>query len=191
MTLHWMHSFNNWDLKTYNRNFGINLSTSWNMASIDGRLGDANGAITYSWFNTGYYVPLPKMTENTIIFGGGEPLMQKEALIELVSYAHEKGFRTSLATSGYEMDEETVKRLCNVGLDYVAFTLYSLHSKTQDFLRGVKGSVRNVKSAIRFFATHKPEVEIAIDTVLMEPNRKDIIKLTKWVKRHSHISLWY
>jgi MoaA/NifB/PqqE/SkfB family radical SAM enzyme len=124
----------------------------------------------------------------TIIFGGGEPLLYKEKVAALIHYAHTKGFRTSLATSGYYLDKETVLKLRNAGLDYIALTLYSLNPKTQDFLRGVKGSLRRVKKAIRYLNQYAPAVEIAIDTVLMEPNREEIVALTRWVQKHKSIS---
>jgi MoaA/NifB/PqqE/SkfB family radical SAM enzyme len=124
----------------------------------------------------------------TIIFGGGEPLLYKERLAALIQYAHEKGFRTSLATSGYDLDKETVRALANAGLDYLALTLYSLKPKTQDFLRGVPGSLRRVKKAIKWFSLYGPQVEIAIDTVLMGPNMREVIDLTRWVQRSRHIS---
>ena len=124
----------------------------------------------------------------TIIFGGGEPLLYKEELLTLIDYARHKGFRTSLATSGYYMDRVMVERLCDAGLNYIAFTLYSLSSRTQDFLRGVKGSVRKVKAAAAHFAHYNPQVEIAIDTVLMEPSRTHLTQLTKWVQMQKHIS---
>lgn len=124
----------------------------------------------------------------TIIFGGGEPLLHKERLETLIRYANEKGFRTSLATSGYEMDKETALKLAHAGLDYLALTLYSLRPKTQDFLRGVPGSLQRVKKTIRWFSRYAPNVEIAIDTVLMGPNMREIVDLTRWVQRNKHIS---
>ncbi len=124
----------------------------------------------------------------TIIFGGGEPLLDKEKLLNLMSYASQKGFRISLATSGYYMDEATVKQLCGAGLHYCAFSLYSLSDKKQSYLRGVKGSVKRVKNAVKYFSRYGPHVEIAIDTVLMEPNRRHILKLTEWVKNNKAVS---
>jgi len=124
----------------------------------------------------------------TIIFGGGEPLLYKEQLATLIQYAHEKGFRTSLATSGYHLDKDMVRKLSNAGLDYLALTLYSLNSKTQDYLRGVKGSIKRIKKAMRWFAHYGPHVEIAIDTVLMEPNKNEIIDLVRWVQKNKYLS---
>ncbi|MBU1863706.1 MAG: radical SAM protein [Candidatus Omnitrophica bacterium] len=128
------------------------------------------------------------LTGFTVIFGGGEPLLFKDELLVLIAYAHNKGFRTSLATSGYHMTEEAVKELCAAGLDYIAFSVYSLNGRKQDFLRGVPSSLKKVKEAIALFSQHGSHVEIAIDTVLMEPNRKDIVRLTKWVLKHKNIS---
>lgn len=124
----------------------------------------------------------------TVVFGGGEPLLQRDTLVDLIAYAKTKGFRTSLATSGYELNRDTIERLAEAGLDYIALTLYSLREKTQKKLRGVPYSGKRVKQAIALIDRFAPQIEIAIDTVLMEPNRRDIIKLTKWVLRDKRIS---
>ncbi len=123
----------------------------------------------------------------TLIFGGGEPLLYKEKLAFLICYAKSKGFRTSLATSGYFLDLETVHKLSGAGLDYIALTLYSLDSDVQDFIRGVKGSLKKVKRAIKWLSKYT-DIEIAVDTVLMGPNVDTIIPMTEWVLKNKAVS---
>ena len=123
-----------------------------------------------------------------VIFGGGEPLLYKDKLITLVKYAAEKGFRTSLATSGYLMDEETAYALGQAGLDYIAFTVYSLDKKKHDEIRRTDGALQMVKKSVEWLSKLAPQVEIAVDTVIMKPNLRDLIKLTEWVKKDKRLS---
>ncbi len=122
-----------------------------------------------------------------VIFGGGEPLRLPDMLVELLGYCARQGFRTSLATSAYDLTEELAKQLCDSGLNNIALTLYSTDAQIHDFLRGIKGSYRRVMEAIESLRRHKTNLEVAIDTVIMGPNMEDIVPLTDWVQQNGTI----
>lgn len=122
-----------------------------------------------------------------IIFGGGEPFLYPDLLLELITFSHKRGFRTSLATSGYFIDEKMAKRLIESGLDYIAFTLYSLNKETHNFLRGMPDSHQKVLKAIDYLSGLKSKIEIAIDTVVMQPNLRELLDLGRWVSNDKRI----
>ena len=124
----------------------------------------------------------------TVIFGGGEPLLFLDTLTELINFCHQKGFRTSLATSGYLMDETVARRLVDSGLNYIALTLYSLKEETHNFLRGMPDAYKRLMQAVTYLDKFsKSSLEIAIDTVIMAPNLDGILDLTNWVIRDDRI----
>jgi len=122
-----------------------------------------------------------------IIFGGGEPLLFPDTLIELISFCRKYNLRTSLATSGYFINEEMAERLVSSGLDYIALTLYSLNKDTHNFLRGMPDSYDRLMHAVKYLDGLHSKLEIAIDTVIMAPNLKEIIGLTEWVRQDARI----
>lgn len=122
-----------------------------------------------------------------VIFGGGEPLLFPDMLMELISFCHERGLRTSLATSGYFINKEMAQRLVSSGLDYIALTLYSLNKNTHNFLRGMPDSYERLMQAIGYLDSLRTKLEIAIDTVIMAPNLKEIIELARWINKDTRI----
>ena len=81
----------------------------------------------------------------TIVFGGGEPLLFPEELIELILFSSKIGFRTALATSGHTINERFADRLAKSGLNNIDLTIFSLADNVHDFLRGVDGSLAKVQ----------------------------------------------
>ncbi len=122
-----------------------------------------------------------------VIFGGGEPLLFPDTLTELIAHCHAYGIRTSLATSGYFIDEKMAERLVSSGLDYLALTLYSFKKETHNFLRGVSDSYERLQRAIGYLASLQSALEIAIDTVIMAPNVKELLDLTHWVRQDKRL----
>lgn len=122
-----------------------------------------------------------------VIFGGGEPLLFSDTLVELISFCRERGLRTSLATSGYFINEEMAQRLVSSGLDYIALTLYSLNKNTHNFLRGMPDSYERLMQAVGYLDSLRSKLEIAVDTVIMAPNLKEIIELARWVSQDARI----
>ncbi|MHB8154983.1 MAG: radical SAM protein [Candidatus Omnitrophota bacterium] len=122
-----------------------------------------------------------------MIFGGGEPLLFPDKLIELINFSHRNGFRTSLATSGYFIDEKCAQRLVESGLNYIALTLYSLNKETHNYLRGKPDSYEKLMQAIIYLDKFRSSLEIAIDTVIMAPNLFELLTLANWVKKDHRI----
>ena len=82
-----------------------------------------------------------------ILFSGGEPLMRRD-LIELASYAVQKGMRAVISTNGTLITKEMAKKLKEVGLSYVGVSVDGLE-EIHDRFRGKKGAFRDAIAGIR------------------------------------------
>jgi len=122
-----------------------------------------------------------------IIFGGGEPLLFPDMLMKLIAFCKNNRIRTSLATSAYLLDKQIAEDLVSSGLDYIALTLYSLNEKTHNLLRGMPDSHQKVLKAIEYLSEYQNHPEIAIDTVIMDPNIDELLDLARWVIQDKRI----
>jgi pyruvate formate lyase activating enzyme len=71
---------------------------------------------------------------DAIVISGGEPTLQKDAVIEIARYAKEKGFPVKIDTNGThpEVIEELIK---NNLIDYVAIDVKCRFDKYRDFVK--------------------------------------------------------
>lgn len=130
-----------------------------------------------------------EVSPNFIVsFGGGEPLLFPEDLIELVAFSSALGFTTALSTSGHTIDREYAERLAKNGLDYINLTIFSLSNSTHDFLRGVNGSLGRVLKAIDYLERFNETLKIGINTIIMKPSLDSLLELTEWVNNDSRLS---
>jgi radical SAM protein with 4Fe4S-binding SPASM domain len=115
-----------------------------------------------------------------ITFSGGEPELKIEDVMEYVKTSKEQGIKSiSLATRGYGIDEEVLRKLYELGLTDIVVSLDSA-SEIQDEISGLPGTFRmsmnslkvakkinGLRSAINFtyfgpnFNQIKPVAEIA------------------------------
>jgi len=123
----------------------------------------------------------------TIVFGGGEPLLFPEELIELILFSSKIGFKTALATSGHTINERFADRLAKSGLNNIDLTIFSLSDNVHDFLRGVDGSLAKVLNAIRCLEQFSGTLNIGINTIVTKPSLEGLIELTEWVNNNTHL----
>ncbi|NIW14134.1 MAG: radical SAM protein, partial [Candidatus Thorarchaeota archaeon] len=74
----------------------------------------------------------------SLSFSGGEPLVRKD-FFEVMAYAKKKIPYVSVATNGTLLTKENVKKLKNVGVDYVEISLDGARNEVHDSFRGVIG----------------------------------------------------
>lgn len=115
-----------------------------------------------------------------IDFGGGEALMRKD-LLELVSYAKGLGFRNTIASNGYLIDEDMAQRIVDSGLDSIVLSLDSLKNEIHDRMRGVSGVAERVHNAIKYLRKYSKDIHIGICTIIMEQTLDGILDLAEWV----------
>lgn len=108
-----------------------------------------------------------------IAFSGGEPLMRRD-IFEVVGYAKEKGFFTSIATNGTVITREVARRMKDV-FDYAEISLDGFE-EVHDKFRGVPGAWRRTCEGI------KNSVAEGIDTcVALTATRYNLHEIPKLV----------
>lgn len=124
----------------------------------------------------------------TVAFGGGEPLLFPEMLIELISFCSALGFRTALATSGFTITKTYAQALSKSGLNNIDLTIFSLNPKTHDYIRGVPGSLQRTLDAIGYLGPFSDTLKIGVNTIIMKPSLHELLELTEWVNQDSRFT---
>jgi len=117
---------------------------------------------------------------------GGEPLL-REDIVDLIGLCSKNGFSSSMATNGYLLDREMVKRILDAGLKKIILSVASLKEETHDFFRGVAGSYAKLMEAIEHIRKYRPAEKIYVNTIIKDKNLEDIIDLVNWVQNSDFI----
>lgn len=83
----------------------------------------------------------------TMLFSGGEPLMRPD-ILQLASYASQKGLRCVLSTNGTLITENMARQIQEAGFVYVGISLDGMEA-THDKVRGKKGAFAEAMEGIR------------------------------------------
>ena len=105
-----------------------------------------------------------------ILFSGGEPLMRKD-LMELITYAKDKGLRAVISTNGTLITEEKAEELKQFGLSYVGISLDGLR-ETNDKFRGIEGAFDDALQGIRNCL--KLGIKVGLRFTINKRNAQDI-----------------
>ena len=108
-------------------------------------------------------VPYLKDVENVVLEGWGESLLHKD-LVECIELIKKEGARAGFVTSGAGLNEEYVRRLVRVGLDFIGFSLSGATPETHNRIRVNSDFVKLIES-IKLFRdltarTRKPRMHI-------------------------------
>lgn len=131
---------------------------------------------------------LPRLLDRRIdiIVTGGEPLL-KEDTLDLVALCSRMGYKISLQTNAFLIDEELAKKLADVGLWRIGISLYSLREEIHDFLHGRQGVYKKVFKAIDYLFKFAPSIGINIQTLIMDINLEDIVVMAEWVEKDERL----
>jgi len=105
-----------------------------------------------------------------VLFSGGEPLMHPH-IVELASYAVEKGMRAVISTNGTLITREIAKELKDIGLSYVGISLDGTE-KVHDRFRGQKGAFRAALTGLE--NAQKEEIKVGLRFTINRLNFQDI-----------------
>lgn len=122
-----------------------------------------------------------------IQFVGGEPLLKK-GIIDLIRFSADNGFSTVMTSNGFLIDKAMGEKLCDSGLDSISLSLDSHREEVHDYLRGAKGTYRNLMRAIDYLDRCRQGLDISIVTIIMEDNLDDLVKLATIVNKDSRLS---
>jgi 12,18-didecarboxysiroheme deacetylase len=116
-----------------------------------------------------------------ILFSGGEPLM-REDLMELITYARDKGLRAVISTNGTLITEEKAEELKKFGLSYVGISLDGLR-ETNDKFRGIEGAFDDALQGIR--NCQKVGIKVGLRFTINKRNAKDIPGIFKLIEEEN------
>ena len=116
-----------------------------------------------------------------ILFSGGEPLM-REDLMELITYARDKGLRAVISTNGTLITEEKAEELKKFGLSYVGISLDGL-KETNDKFRGIEGAFDDALQGIR--NCQKVGIKVGLRFTINKRNAKDIPGIFKLIEEEN------
>lgn len=105
-------------------------------------------------------------------FSGGEPLLYKNQLLELLDILHSDHTGLILITNGYYLDEPYIEKLRKYDWYWIQVSLDSYISDAHDSLRGLKGSFERATTAIRQLKSRG--LPVAISSVICNKNINDI-----------------
>lgn len=129
-------------------------------------------------------------TKYDIRLSGGEPFL-KENLLDLVGFIAKSGYRASLNTNAYLINEDAAKAIRDSGLWRICISLDSLDEDQQDFLRGKKGVYSRVMRAVEYLNKFCPALGINIQTIIMEQNLDALASIAEWVNQDERLDYIY
>ena len=115
----------------------------------------------------------------TIILTGGEP-MERSDIYSLIRYGKGAGLRMVMATCGYKIDDKSMAKLKEAGVEALSFSLDGATAATHDKFRGIDGAFDNVMAAAAIAKKH--HVRFQINTTISKINIDEIdgiIELTR------------
>ena len=115
-------------------------------------------------------------------FYGGEPLVHLH-IQEIVSYSTKIGLLPSLGTNAVLLDQKTVDRLYDSGLQSIIIGLYGL-ADNYDKYAGRKGQFEKLKRNLKYIKQRYSDVDITFAWLIMKPNcnTESIDKLWEFVQ---------
>jgi GeoRSP system radical SAM/SPASM protein len=117
----------------------------------------------------------------SINFGGGEPLLRKD-LLDIATYAHQKGLRVSMNSNGYLLDAERAKSLKAAGFSKVGISLDSHLPEVHDRFRGIPGS--HAKAVAALAHLQAAGIKTSLSTVICKINHTAVPELVAFARKN-------
>ena len=107
----------------------------------------------------------------TIILTGGEP-MERSDIYSLVRYGKGAGLRMVMATCGYLIDDKSIAKLKESGVEALSFSLDGATAAAHDDFRGVDGAFDSVMAAAAVAKKHR--LRFQINTTISKINFDEV-----------------
>jgi MoaA/NifB/PqqE/SkfB family radical SAM enzyme len=122
------------------------------------------------------------------IIGGGEPFLRKEVVLSIVEIVKSYETDCEIITNGTLLTKVDVKKLVEMGVDRILFSIDGPSAKIHDSLRRVKGSFRRASENIKTFTKLKKKLKVEkpylkINMVINKINFEKIDEMVKFVKK--------
>ena len=115
-----------------------------------------------------------------LIFMGGEAMLSPY-FWPLCEYANNLGFSLCMISNGLLIRESTAKRLSQVGMQNLNFSVYSLDPEIHDSMTKVKGSCKKVLNAVEW--CHEQGLIVTVNCLLTKANIDGFFDLADWLSQ--------
>ena len=116
---------------------------------------------------------LKKLGAVEIVFSGGDPLMRDDAT-EIIEYASQR-FVTTVYDNG-SMAAKKIDALRNV--DFVAISIDSLDPAKNDYIKGVKGSLKKSMETVE--TLYNEGIQVYVSPTISQLNLNEIVDITNY-----------
>lgn len=117
---------------------------------------------------------------------GGDALIRKDTVLEILSYCKENDIATYFPTNANLCDRETVKELIDAGLGTVYLSIDDI-GEMHDKVRGVEGTFSRVKEALDWFVKERGSgsfPKIIVCTTISNLNYKNFPALLEFLEKY-------
>ena len=116
----------------------------------------------------------------SVTLSGGEPLLLRENLFELMDIFSASDTWINLISNGFLISRDVAKRLAKYNLGWVEISIDSPREEYHDYLRGVKGSWKKAVLAASYLASYN--VPVFIGTCVTRKTLSEIDAMAKLVE---------
>ena len=136
-----------------------------------------------------------KGDDTAITLTGGEPLTVPN-IYEIVNASIKSGFETNINSNGWLLNQENIKKLHNVRLSCMVFSVDGSCPKIHDDIRGMPGSFDRIISAVEYIKKYTLQMGKEMGTqftcVISNLNIKDIVSLAELTNKLKYVDkLWF
>jgi len=114
-----------------------------------------------------------------IIFTGGEPFVKK-GFCEILKYAKEQGFYTTVNSNGILFDKQGREKIFALNPDFIVFSLNSKNPKVHDYYKGVEHLHQRIIDAIKYKNNIKCDTLIGFMSLITKDSYRDLMAFAKW-----------
>jgi radical SAM protein with 4Fe4S-binding SPASM domain len=117
-----------------------------------------------------------------VTIAGGEPFARND-IVQIISYARQKGLNVNLSTTGLFISRVTAKKLADLGLKSIRVSFDGSTEKSYDYFRGRKGAYRRAMRGIKAIREIFEKVPITIHSTIMKQNMTELLTLARMVQK--------
>ncbi len=119
------------------------------------------------------------------ITGGGEPFCRSD-ILDIMERIKSYNIFGELITNGTLFNNDSIKKIIDIGWDRIVFSLDAPDAETHDYLRGVSGSFEKTAYSIKEFIKHTDDMkkslpELCVHMVLCNENHDKISTMFEFV----------
>lgn len=120
---------------------------------------------------------------------GGELLIDKPYLYEVIKAIKPERFYLYITTNGYLLDEETAKTFAKLGVSRVSVSIDSMNPTEHDIFRGHKGAWQRAIDALKYVKEAGMEPYLNITVGHYNAFSEDVEKLCQYSKEQGYTTL--